>query len=339
MIFLSNLTEPERQALEAFTQDRPGRLAQRAWIALWSAEQVPVSEIAERLHLEPKTVRKWLRRYQAAGCSGLADAPRSGRPKKLTPGAEQAIFTQVQQPPWTCGYVFAIWTVATLSSHLVRRCRQRVTPWLVRQALRAHRFRFRRPKHGPRRMDPEREAIHQHIGRRIAEAALGTAVLVEDETDIRLFPVLRRMSMRIGAQVRLPAPLSNQKRTVFGTIEVHTGEVFHCNFARKRTAEMIAFLEALLEHYAGRRLLVILDHASIHKSKALRGWLAEHLEVELIYLPKYAVHRDNPIEKLWWQLKGQVTANRCCRSIQELLTVVERYFTQLTPEQVFQLVG
>jgi transposase len=102
---------------------------------------------------------------------------------------------------------------------------------------------------------------------------------------------------------------------------------------------MIAFLEALLEHYAGQPLLLILDHASIHKSQALRDWLTEHPELELIYLPKYAVHRDNPIEKLWWQLKGQVTANRCCGSIQELLTVVKRYFTQLTPEQVFQLVG
>ena len=171
------------------------------------------------------------------------------------------------------------------------------------------------------------------------EAAPGTAVLVEDETDIRLFPVLRRMWMTIGAQVRLPAPLQNQKRTLFGALEIDTGEVFHRLFARKRTTEMIAFLEGLLVQYAPRPILLILDHASIHKSKALEAWLAEHPQIELVYLPKYAVHRDNPLEKLWWQLKGSIVANRCCRSMNEFIEAVERYLAQLTPEKVFQLVA
>lgn len=86
-------------------------------------------------------------------------------------------------------------------------------------------------------------------------------------------------------------------------------------------------------------MLLILDHASIHKSRWLRAWLAEHPQIELLYLPKYAAHRDNPIEKLWWHLKAYAAANRCCRSMSELLEAVERYFGQLTPEKVFQLVG
>ena len=102
---------------------------------------------------------------------------------------------------------------------------------------------------------------------------------------------------------------------------------------------MIAFLTDLLAHYGGRGVLVILDHASIHKSRALRQWLAEHPQVELIYLPRYGGHRDNPVEKLWWHLKGYATANRCCRGMAELIAVVERYFAQLTPEKVFQLVA
>jgi putative transposase len=84
---------------------------------------------------------------------------------------------------------------------------------------------------------------------------------------------------------------------------------------------------------------LILDGASIHKSKALRAWLAGHPEVELVYLPKYAAHRDNPIEKLWWHLKGYVAAHRCCRSMTELVAIIQTYFDQLTPERVFQLVA
>lgn len=284
-------------------------------------------------------MRKWLRRYEQRGVAGLSDLPRSGRPSRLTPGVEQAVLMQVNQPPWTFGYVFAFWSVATLTQHLVSRCWQGVSPWLVRRVLLRLGYRCRRPKLGPRQVDPQREVIHQAIGKRIAQATPETVVLVEDETDLRLLPLLRRMWMRMGQQLVLPAPLTNQCRTIFGTLEIHTGEVFYRSFARKRTVEMIAFLEDLLGHYAGRPILLILDHASIHKSRALQLWLEAHPSLELAYLPKYAVHRDNPIEKLWWRLKGFITANRCCPSMDELLVVADKFFKQLTPDQVFQLVA
>lgn len=339
MIFVSTLSGAERQALRAMTRQAVGRVAERAWYVLWSAEQVSVPEIAARMQRKPGAVRKWLRRYQQDGIDGLHDRPRSGRPTRRTPGLEQAVFMQVNQPPWTFGYVFAIWTVRTLCQHLVTRCRQRVSPWLARQILRGLRYRFRRPKVSPRGVDPESEAIHQQIGRKIAQAAAGTVVLVEDETDIRLFPILRQMWMRMGEQIELPAPLTNQKRTIFGALEIFTGEIFYRHFPRQRTLEMIAFLEALCERYAERPILLIPDHTSIHKSRALLIWLADHPQLELVCLPKFGGHRDNPVEKLWWHLKGSAAANRCCRSLDELITVVTRYLDSLTPERVFQLVA
>jgi hypothetical protein len=145
--------------------------------------------------------------------------------------------------------------------------------------MRALRYRFTRPKPAPRRVDPDRDEIHQRIGRRIAEVRGSMAVVIEDEADIRLFPVLRRMWQLIGEQVRLVAPLQNEKRTIFGTIDIETGAVFHRTFARKRTLEMISFLTDLLACYGGRGVLVILDHASIHQSRALRAWLEEHPQV------------------------------------------------------------
>src|SRR4051794_13567134 len=44
--------------------------------------------------------------------------------------------------------------------------------------------------------------------------------------------------------------------------------------------------------------------------------------LELTRRPKeqYAAHRDNPIEKLWWHLKGYAAANRCCRSMSDSFT-------------------
>lgn len=286
MLFVTIASESESQALADLTRHAVGRLAARAWMVLWSAERVPVSEIARRLRCRPKTVRKWLGRFQRAGAASLADLPRSGRPPSATELSAQAVWTQLHQPPSCFGYVAAIWSVATLCQHLGARCALHISRWKVRQLMRQLRYRFTRPKHAPRRVDPERDEIHQRIGRRIAEVRGSMAVVVEEETDIRLFPVLRRMWQLIGEQLRLVAPLQNEKRTIFGTIDIETGEVFHRIFSRKRTLEMIAFLTDLVAHDGGRGVLVILDHASIHKSRALREWLAEHPQVELSYLPR-----------------------------------------------------
>jgi transposase len=311
----------------------------RAWMVLWSSERVPVADIALRLRCRPKNVRKWLRRYGRGGAAALLDLPRPGRPPSASAVATQAVWTQLHQPPSVFGYIAAIWSVATLCQHLAARGSLRLSRWKVRQLMHQLRYRFTCPKHAPRRVDPEREAIRQRIGRRIAEVRGEKSILVEDQTDIRLFPVLRRMWQLIGEQLRLVAPLQNEKRTIFGAIDIETGGVFHRIFSRKRTAEMIALLTELLAHYGGRGVLVILDHASIHKSRALREWSSEHPQVEPIYLPRYGGHRDNPVEKLWWHLKGYATANRCCRGVADLLLVVERHFAQLTPEKVFQLVA
>lgn len=339
MIFVNTLSAADRQALLDLTQQAVGRVAGRAWMVLWSAAQVPVPAIAARLQCQDKTVRKWLRRYPQGGVPRLDDLPRAGRPTQRAAALQQAVLTQVQQPPWTFGYLFACWTVKTLCQPLVTRCRQPLSPWLTRQLLRHLRYRFRRPKVAPRGTDPDRAAIQQHMGRKIAQATPDTVVLVEDETDLRLFPLLRQMWMRMGTQVVLPAPLTNQKRTIFGALDIHSGRVFYRCFPRPRTAEMILFLTALCAHYQAPPIWLILDHASIHKSRARVQWLQAHPHLELVSLPKFGGHRDNPVEKLWWHLKGYAAANRCCHSMEELLTVVTRYLDSLTPERVFQLVA
>jgi len=66
------------------TRQEVGRVSQRAQMILLSAQRRTVPEIAHIFDVEDKTVRKWLRRFAAGGPAGLYDAPRCGRPRKLT---------------------------------------------------------------------------------------------------------------------------------------------------------------------------------------------------------------------------------------------------------------
>jgi transposase len=53
---------------------------------LLSSQGWPPSAIAELLGCDPATVRRWIHRDHQHGVAGLADQPRSGRPRLGSPG-------------------------------------------------------------------------------------------------------------------------------------------------------------------------------------------------------------------------------------------------------------
>jgi transposase len=69
----------------ASARHAPASLIQRARIVAASWDGASVAELAERLGCHPKTVYKWLHRFNdAQGLDGLVDLPRPGVPRRLT---------------------------------------------------------------------------------------------------------------------------------------------------------------------------------------------------------------------------------------------------------------
>jgi transposase len=149
--------------------------------------------------------------------------------------------------------------------------------------------------------------------------------------------VLRAMWMPKGRQVRIPTPGSNRKRTVFGGLDLVTGQWCYQVYERKRSIEFLAFLEHLICVCPGRPLVLVLDNASIHKAKVVQAWLTEHPQVQLLSLPSYSGHKHNPVEKIWWRLKDRIAANRLHGSIDVLVETVHEFFASFTPEDALQL--
>ena len=79
---------------------------------------------------------------------------------------------------------------------------------------------------------------------------------------------------------------------------------------------------------------MICDSAKFHVSIAVQEYLAEHRDrIELEMLPAYSPDA-NPMERVWWLLREQVTRNHRCRDQGELLGMV---FAYLESEGPFRL--
>ena len=82
--------------------------------------------------------------------------------------------------------------------------------------------------------------------------------------------------------------------------------------------DIISFLEQLLEEIEGR-LLVIWDGAPIHRSRAVKEWLAQGAarRIQLEQLPGYAPEL-NPDEGVWRYLKRVELKNLICADLEQL---------------------
>ena len=86
--------------------------AQQALKAPWIALIVGESE---------RTIQRWLKRYQAEGINGLQDAPKSGKPSKVSQAYRQLLLSSVRQRPHSLGLEFSLWTLARLADYLAEQ--------------------------------------------------------------------------------------------------------------------------------------------------------------------------------------------------------------------------
>ena len=176
-----------------------------AVMALLSLHGLPPAQIAALLDCHPATVRRWISRFNS---EGLADRPRSGRPRlggqRLT-GRIAALLARLG--PWTLPLDPAVPGLAAgQPADAVRRVRL-VAIW-------------RRPKLTVR-SDPDHDHAVAGIVARLIDLPRRAVVLAEDETHLNLLPHVRASWTLRGMRPQILTPGTNPKVTVLGALEMY----------------------------------------------------------------------------------------------------------------------
>lgn len=120
---------------QMYAQATCSRLRRRAQMVLLAQAGYVPAEIARMTRQSVLTVRRWLHRFEADGCGGLVEAPRSGRPPEITTAIEAFLREVVVQSPRDFGYARPGWTTALLAKLIRRQFKRAVTDEGVRQHL------------------------------------------------------------------------------------------------------------------------------------------------------------------------------------------------------------
>ena len=120
------LTEEERNELESLVRARATgqQVVVRARIVLLAAQGLSTEEVARRLHLDSDAVRKWRARWRVRTGSvveRLADAPKSGRPARITPEQFCQIIALACEIPADSERPISHWSARELADEIMKR--------------------------------------------------------------------------------------------------------------------------------------------------------------------------------------------------------------------------
>ena len=238
------------------------RQATRAVMVLLSLHGLPPAQIAALLDCHPATVRRWIGRFNCEGMAGLADRPRSGRPRlggqRLT-GRIAALLTR--PGPWTLPRIRRYLDWPQISMRTLYRRDRLVAIW-------------RRPKLTARG-DPDHDHVVAGIVARLIDLPRRAVVLAEDETHLNLLPHVRASWTPRGTRPQVLTPGTNRKITVLGAIEMSTGAWVY-RLGRRRAADFIALLAQLLQAFPhAPAIVVICDNDAIHHARTVTAYLEE----------------------------------------------------------------
>jgi transposase len=296
------ISPEDRVTLESWTRSSTVSAGhvERARIVLAVADGVGTSGAARQVGVSRPTVIKWRDRFAAFGIDGLADEPRSGRPKTVD---DAAILAATLEPPPE-SLAVTHWSSRLLGKHLgvgdatVARAWRRygVKPW------RRETFKFS--------TDPELEAkVRDVIGLYLNPPAKAIVLCVDEKSQIqaldRTAPIL---PMLPGTPQRATHDYKRHgTSSLYAALDIASGQVIGSLHARHRAVEFKKFLTTI-DHEVPDHLDVhlVMDNASTHKTPAIQRWLVAH--------PRFVVH-FTPTSSSW-------------------LNLVERWFSELTTKKL-----
>src|SRR5215471_2462512 len=257
-------------------------LVRRARVLLLLADGISLRQIQAQTGMSPRRIQHWKRSWRKKGLDGLLDAPRPGRPKKLTVAKEAAILAATEEhPPGPVTH----WSTRRLARRLGLSHVTVMRVW-HKAGLQPHRL--QRYMASP---DPDFEAKAKDIlGLYLNPPRHAAVFCVDEKTAIQALDRTQpALPLRPGQPERHSVEyVRHGTVSLFAALEVHTGKVKGRCAARHTSEAFVGFLDQAVVGRQRRQIHLILDNLAVHKTPGVQTWLNSHPNVHLHFTPTYA---------------------------------------------------
>ena len=316
------ITLSPEQKVELRRRVRTPSIAQkdavRARIVLRAAKGATNTEIAGELGLSLPTVSLWRSQFARQGLAGLADRPRSGRPRAIAEETVQLVLAKTLEPP-PAGE--SHWSVRRLARETG------LSSSTVHRIWRSHRLKPHRTRTFKYSRDPELVAKVVDIVGLYLDPPEGALVLcVDEKTQVQ---ALDRTQPILPLRPGLPEGRThdykrNGTTNLYAALEIASGQVVTACQPRHRHQEFLAFCRRIVREFPDGQLHLVLDNSSTHTTPEVERWLARHKRVHFHFTPTGASWM-NLVESWFSILTRQQVRRGSYTNVSELIAAIERF--------------
>lgn len=295
-------------------------------------EHLAITTVAKAFGTDRSTIHRWLARFDQEGNSGLNRRPVSGRPRKLDELDAQGLKSIVLSPASDFGYETNFWTTRRLIQVIHHEFGLELSKQTILRRLHAAGLTYQKPEREYFELsEAERQAWMRTEAPRIRRAVRKHRAILyfQDEANVSLTALLAKTWSPRGVT---PKQRVTGRRGSVAAMSAITGRgqlIFRLLEKRIASAEVIDFLQQMLDHHSRRHLVVVMDQAPPHVSKATKAFIASQSRLHVFHLPKYSPDW-NPDEKVWNHLKHQELKGHQARTQSELKQLTYDKLTAMT---------
>jgi len=312
----------DRERLLAVVADRNRLLkhVQRAQIILFSAERLPVLDVARRAGVSRPAVWRWQTRYAEQGVDGLLrDKTRKPGRAPISPKiVAKVLELTCSEPPGQATH----WTGRAMAKAVGVSLRT------VQRLWEAHRLQPHRIRTFKRSNDPEfAEKVEDIVGLYMDPPKHAIVVSIDEKSQIqaldRTQPGLPLKRGKCGTMTH--DYKRNGTTTLFAALNILDGTVIGRCMNRHRHQEFIRFLNAVERAVpAGKVVHAIVDNYAAHKQPKVLKWLAEHPRWVFHFTPTSASWL-NAVEGFFSAITRRRIRRGAFHSVPDLEKAIARY--------------
>lgn len=285
-----------------------------------------VVDAADAFGASPRTLHRWLRRFETDGEDGLERSPGSGRPRVLEQLTEEELRALVLRPASAFGYETDLWTVGRLHQVIQERHHLAVSRDTIWRRLREAGLTYQKPEREYYEIDEEaRQQWRRYEVPKIRRCVEKYRAILyfQDESNVSLTAFLGKTWAPRGKTPKARVTGKRGGVAALSAISRPGHLVFRLLDKRIASAEVIDFLVQMLKHHPRRHLVVVMDQAKPHTSRETTAFIDSQTRLHVFYLPKYSPDW-NPDEKVWNHLKHHELKSHQAKTKAELKHLAKR---------------
>jgi transposase len=251
-------------------------------------------------------IYKWLRLFDEGGYSALESAMPLGAEALVTGELDEWLKqTVLNKTPIDFGYDTNLWTCKILAALLEKEFGVTVSDSTVRLHLKSLGLSHQKPEYQDDERDEREIEYFLNVKfpkiQRLAEK-IGADIGFQDEAGVG---VMTRYGKTWGVRGETPVIKVSMKRGGYNVMSVVTAEGKIRYSVKEGSINGEVFIDFLKQLIKGRDrpLILLVDHATFHRSKLVRDFVCAHRSrLRIYFLPKRAPEM-NPDEQVWNEVK------------------------------------